>query len=70
VSLIEELQISWKDFLSEARPAGRMIISDRRGPITIVDRSVYGKLQTYATAHRIPIGAVVEQLRDEIHRAG
>jgi hypothetical protein len=61
MSLIKELHISWKDFLSEARPAGRMIMSDRRGPVAIVDRSVYNiKQQNYAAVHRIPLGAVVE----------
>jgi hypothetical protein len=66
--LIEELQISWKDFLAEARPAGRVIISDKRGPVAIVNNSLYGKLQDYAANHQIPLGAVVEQLREEIHR--
>ena len=68
ISLIEELQVSWKDVLSEERPAGRMIIGDRRGPVAIVNKSLYGKLQDYAAYHEMPLGALVEQLREKIHR--
>src|ERR1700760_4814330 len=67
VSLVNQFKITLKDFLPD--PSDGMIITDRaRGTSTTVSNRLYAELRAYADANNLPLGDVVEQLRQEIHR--
>jgi hypothetical protein len=65
MSLVNQFEITLKDFLPE--PPIRTI-SDRAGPVAIVSDRLFAKLNDYAADNQLRLSAVVQQLRDEIHR--
>jgi hypothetical protein len=63
MSLIEELQVSLKDFLP-----GTRLVTGNIGPIAMVSDRLFLKLQTYSRLRGISVAAAIEQLRDEVQR--
>ena len=67
MSLVNQFQISLKDFLPD-RSDGTIITDQGRGTTTTVSDRLYAKLRAYAGDNRLPLDSVVHQLREEIHR--
>ncbi len=63
--LIDELQITLKDFLPDRSDA--TIIRDGRGVIAMVSDRLFTALTTYAADHRLRFNSVVAQLHAEVH---
>src|ERR1700738_3370082 len=67
MSLVNQFEITLKDFLPDLSDG--MIIADRtRRTTTTVSNRLYARLRAYADDNQLPLGAVVDQLRDEIHQ--
>jgi hypothetical protein len=67
VSLVNQFKITLRDFLPD--PSDGMVIIDRaRFTSTTVSNRLYAELSVYADANKLPLGDVVAQLREEIHR--
>ena len=62
--LIEDLGLSLKDFLPQD---GARVIRDRSGRVALISTRLHDELQAHAVRNGIPLGAVIEQLRDEVH---
>jgi hypothetical protein len=59
--------VAIKDFLPTESDA--KVITDRTGSTTTVSIRLYAMLTAYADRNRLPLNAVVQQLREEIHRS-
>ena len=67
MSLIEELQVSLKDLWPE--PPGGKLIRDRDGVASVViSGRLLSRMMNHAAEKHVDLGAVIDQLRDEIHR--
>lgn len=64
MSLVEELSVSLKDFLP---PARSHLINHDGLPVAVVSERLYQKLKDYAEKNKMPIRAVIDKLRGEIH---
>ena len=64
MSLINDLDISLKDFLPEH--PGR-IVADSTGPIAFVSVQLFARLREHAVLRGMSVSSVVHQVRDEIH---
>ena len=67
VSLVNQFKITLRDFLPDPSD-GKVIIDRARFTSTTVSNRLYAELSAYAYANKLPLGDVVAQLREEIHR--
>jgi hypothetical protein len=67
MSLVNQFEITLKDFLPD-RSDGMTIADQDRGTTATVSKRLYVILRAYAADNQVPLGSVVEQLREEIHR--
>jgi hypothetical protein len=67
MALVNQFQITLKDFLPD-QSYGKIIVDRGSGTSTAVSNRLFAKLTDYAKAYQLTLGAVVEQLREEIHR--
>jgi hypothetical protein len=66
MSLVNQFEVTLKDFWRDH--SDRMFVTDRdRGTTTTISRRLYAKLKDHAESSQLPIDAVIQKLRDEIH---
>jgi hypothetical protein len=66
--LVNQFEITLKDFLPD-RSDAKIIADPDRVSSTTVSGRLYHKLTTYADEMQLTLGAVVDHLREQIHRS-
>jgi hypothetical protein len=64
---VNQFKITLKDFLPDLSD-GMVVTDSERGTTTTVSNRLYAKLKAHAVSNQLPLGEVVAQLREEIHR--